>query len=198
MVPSRSAARARIYDVETSGAGATDLSLIASLDAGLARGHIERPGATGDAVVDRVVTRPIATYDWPAVVAAYAVDRAGILQIDAEALDCQLLLAFPFHALRPRVVRFEYSHCDGAFSKRDPSTWVLLNRTRGLLAAYGYEIVGAGADDVTYVDAGDFRRLDAAFLAERPDVYRNGRCKRPFYEWGVEVQSEWLWHYKTA
>ena len=191
LVPAARPEPAHIFDAEP-GRGSTraDLSLIASLDAGLIEGHVSR-NATGDAVVRSLARRPVAAYDWAQLRAAYAPARLGFLAVDAEALDCQLLLAFPFHALRPHVVQFEHAHCDGAFSRdADPGTWILLNRTRGLLAAYGYEVANAThAGDATFVRADALPRVDAAFAAARPGLYANGRCKQPFLRWGVPDPS---------
>jgi hypothetical protein len=70
----------------------------------------------------------------------YGVEALGMLVLDAEGHDCALLLAFPFHRVRPRFVQFERGHCDGPFSAYRPGhSSPIYDRTVALLRAHGYE-----------------------------------------------------------
>lgn len=178
-----------LYDAKDKQGRVADLSQIASLDAGHITNHVN--GTFLDlpkGASPRLQRQRVATVDWSLLRSLYGFERLGYLALDVEALDCRLLLAFPFQSFRPHVVSFEHAHCDGPFSRdEDPSTWIYLNRTRTLLAAYGYELADkTEAGDATYV------RADAFPVIDFPDpppwgnvsIYRNGRCKRPWLQWG--------------
>jgi len=167
-----------------------DLTQLASLDARHVEGHVDGTYLHLPAGVPPKLERErVAAVDFAGLDALYGIARLGYLALDVEALDCQLLLSFPFHATRPLVVSFEHAHCDGPFSRdAAPASWVLLNRTRALLAAYGYELADATeAGDATYVRADLFPELafpDPLPWASNVSFYTNGRCKRPWLRWG--------------
>ena len=175
------------------GGTSADLSLIASLDPRHIEGHVAH-NATGDARVRSVSRKAVAALDWAALAAAYALDRVGFLALDAEGIDCKLVLSFPFDVLRPNVVQFEHTHCDGPFSRDgDPADWVQLNLTRGLLGAHGYEIFEATeAGDVTFVRADRFPLVGREFA----EGYKNRRCRQPWLEWGVRDGNYFRWMHK--
>mmetsp|Transcript_19785 Transcript_19785/g.51406 ORF Transcript_19785/g.51406 Transcript_19785/m.51406 type:complete len:352 (-) Transcript_19785:20-1075(-) len=175
------------------GGTSADLSLIASLDPRHIEGHVAH-NATGDARVRSVSRKAVAALDWAALAAAYALDRVGFLALDAEGIDCKLVLSFPFDVLRPNVVQFEHTHCDGPFSRDgDPADWVQLNLTRGLLGAHGYEIFEATeAGDVTFVRADSFPLVGREFA----EGYKNRQCRQPWLEWGVRDGKYFRWMHK--
>lgn len=189
--------RGEVYSLESSlaspreGAETRPSPTVRSLDAR----HISQHLAGGFLVADEAPSSDaVAAADWDLLLAMYGVDKVGLLLVDAEGFDCKLLLAFPFHVLRPNVITLEHAHCDGPFSKDgDPSTWVLMNRTRALLAAYEYVHVDATEDgDSTFIRADILPPVDVArpgfdaFLERSTfPLYENGRCKRRWLEWGA-------------
>lgn len=79
----------------------------------------------------------VPSFDWRTLMDVYSIKSVGHLIIDAEGMDCSLLLAFPFHLVRPQLVSFEHSHCDGPFSdERGPRP--IFERAVAVLGAHGY------------------------------------------------------------
>ena len=193
LVPERRGPTHMLNAEPARGGTSADLSLIASLDPRHIEGHVAH-NATGDARVRSVSRKAVAALDWAALAAAYALDRVGFLALDAEGIDCKLVLSFPFDVLRPNVVQFEHTHCDGPFSRDgDPADWVRLNLTRGLLGAHGYEIFEATeAGDVTFVRADSFPLVGREFA----EGYKNRRCRQPWLEWGVRDGNYFRWMHK--
>ena len=112
---------------------------------------------------------------------AHGVSALGVLVLDAETMDCDLVASFPFDLVRPDVLVFEQVHCNYPFDDDGldvPSASALVVDGYGAtdrpeavvgpgderlalhhyLEALGYDLVpgfvGDAADDASYVRRG--------------------------------------------
>ena len=133
--------------------GQEEFSSLASLSEAHINQHLERvskwhKGLQKVKDVPHKAVR-VSSFDWDTLIDVYGVGTIGHLIIDTEGLDCRLLVAFPFHRLRPQLISFEHAHCDGPFSSTTTTTTSadaadtasgrpLFRRAVSVLAAHGY------------------------------------------------------------
>ena len=87
-----------------------------------------------------VMGEQVPALDWPTLLRKHGARAVGTLLVDAEGLDCLLLLDFPFGEVLPDVVMFEHCHCAPADERR-------LTR---LLTALGYAETMRTKDDAAF------------------------------------------------
>ena len=94
-----------------------------------------------------ISAHPVASTDWSTLLETHgATQSVGLVLIDAEGQDCDLVLSFPFHRLKPDAVVFEFGHqqCSGP----------KLHQVLAFLELLGYErgnFMGAEHKDASFV-----------------------------------------------
>ena len=98
-----------------------------------------------------IVRRTVPGFDWATLLTTHGGDAVGLLLLDVESMDCDLLLRFPFDDVRPDVVVFEQNYC--ASEQREKRAAV-----DAALVALGYEeapgFLGDARNDACYVRTG--------------------------------------------
>ena len=74
------------------------------------REHVIKHESLAPGLSGQVVSLNVRTLSFDDLLDRCAIDSLDLLQIDAEGMDGQLLSWFPFHRLKPAVLRYEIAH----------------------------------------------------------------------------------------
>ena len=112
-----------------------------------ARWIVDPTGST--TAVPPIARREVAGLDWRSILEAHGASAVGVLVVDAEAMDCDLVASFPFDVAVPDVIVFEQGHCAQAQPKDRAALDEYLTDVLGYARAPGF--VGHVEHDACYV-----------------------------------------------
>jgi FkbM family methyltransferase len=111
-------------------------SMAASFD----RAHLRRHGIADD----EIVAHPVACHTVQSALRAASLDRADLIQIDAEGYDWPIIRSIQLDAMRPSLLRFEYRN----MSSRDADDCL------EFLASHGYRFLIEPRDIIAHLPTG--------------------------------------------
>lgn len=100
------------------------------------REHVEKHEERAPGLGAHIVEQSIRTISFGDLIENYHLDHIDVLQIDAEGMDAQMLLWFPFERLRPGLLHYEVAHM-----KTEEERSV-----RARVASFGYRVFVADAE----------------------------------------------------
>ena len=112
-----------------------------------ARWIVDPTGST--TAVPPIARREVAGLDWRSILEAHGASAVGVLVVDAEAMDCDLVASFPFDVAVPDVIVFEQGHCAHAQPDERAALDDYLTDVLGYARAPGF--VGHVEHDACYV-----------------------------------------------
>ena len=119
-------------------------TLVASTNQTFVAQHVR--GIGRDPPISR---REVAGLDWRSILEAHGASAVGVLVVDAEAMDCDLVASFPFDVAVPDVIVFEQGHCAHAQPDERAALDEYLTGVLGYARAPGF--VGHFEHDACYV-----------------------------------------------
>jgi len=87
-----------------------DHGTLSSLDPEHILKHLSKPLDAGEALA---VTE-VSCLTFTSLLAKHGINRIGLLQIDAEGRDDEIIKSIDFNAVKPDIIRFEHAHIDAA------------------------------------------------------------------------------------
>ena len=96
-----------------------------------------------------IARRQVAGLDWRSILEAHGASAVGVLVVDAEAMDCDLVASFPFDVAVPDVIVFEQGHCAWAQPREHAALDEYLTDVLGYALAPGF--LGHVEYDACYV-----------------------------------------------
>ena len=96
-----------------------------------------------------IARHEVAGLDWRSILEAHGASAVGVLVVDAEAMDCDLVASFPFDVAVPDVIVFEQGHCAHAQPDERAALDEYLTDVLGYARAPGF--VGHVEHDACYV-----------------------------------------------
>lgn len=135
--------------------------------------------------------------DWKSLLGRHkdgAFVAVGTLIIDAEGLDCELLLDYPWGFGRPQVIIFEHKHCDGMNNRSANAHWTIDTKTGEIkgpprpkfqrvlyvLRAYGYLVHSTDDEDIVFYLPSDAALADATDMKSKSQRPEQKRVRRAF------------------